>query len=139
MTASVNTPIRAELARVSIGGGLSGLARHHDAGPLAVEISFEPGVIGSQHRLDSSRRDDAPAAQCGNSVAYCMKTVQIMGYHEHRKAQSSLKCGDQVIEFAGPDRVEARGRLVEEQDLGVERQGAGERRALDHAAGKLGR
>ena len=39
----------------------------------------------------------------------------------------------------GRDRVEAGGRLVEEQDRRVERQRAGERRALDHAAGELRR
>ena len=46
---------------------------------------------------------------------------------------------DQPVEVGGADRVEAGGRLVEEQDLRVEGQGAGEPGALAHAAGQLGR
>ena len=41
---------------------------------------------------------------------------------------------DEFVEIAGRDRVEPGGRLVEEHDLGIERQSAGERHALGHAA-----
>ena len=45
---------------------------------------------------------------------------------------------DQVVERGGADRIEARGRLVQEQQLRIERQGAGQAGPLDHAAGELG-
>ncbi len=60
-----------------------------------------------------------------------------MGDHEHRQAQGFRQVADQVVEAAGADRIQARGRLVEEQELRVHGQGAGQPRPLDHAAGKL--
>ena len=44
------------------------------------------------------------------------------------------KLADQLVECGGADRVEAGGRLVEEQDLGVERQRPRQAGALAHAA-----
>jgi hypothetical protein len=59
-------------------------------------------------------------------------------HHENREAQRLLQGPDQRVEVAGSDRIEARGRLVEENDLRVECKRAGQGDALDHAAGKLG-
>ena len=47
--------------------------------------------------------------------------------------------GDQPLDRPGRGRVEARGRLVEEQHLGLERPGAGQRQALLLAAGEHAR
>ena len=49
-----------------------------------------------------------------------------------------LELEDQVVEGVGADRVEAGRRLVEEDDVGVERDRPGEAGALLHAAGELG-
>ena len=46
---------------------------------------------------------------------------------------------DQLVERRRRDRIEARGRLVEEQQLGIERERARKAGALDHAARQLGR
>src|SRR3546814_2410330 len=46
---------------------------------------------------------------------------------------------DQFVELGGADRVEPRGRLVEEEQRGVERERACESGALDHPARQLGR
>ncbi len=46
---------------------------------------------------------------------------------------------DQIVDDVAHDGVEAGGRLVEENDLGLGGDGAGEADALAHAAGKLGR
>ena len=45
---------------------------------------------------------------------------------------------DQVVDHVGHDRVEAGGRLVEEDDLRLAGDGAGQRHALLHAAGEFG-
>ena len=55
------------------------------------------------------------------------------------QAEALLQVADQLVEVGGADRVEAGGRLVEEQDLGVERQRARQAGALAHAAGQLAR
>src|SRR5882672_4272017 len=62
-----------------------------------------------------------------------------MGYHENGQPQSTLKRADELVEVAGADRVEARGRLVQEDQFGIERERPRQRHSLDHAAGKLRR
>ena len=49
------------------------------------------------------------------------------------------RAGDQLVDDIGHDRIEAGGRLVEEQDLGLRGDGAREPDALAHAARQLGR
>src|SRR3546814_692381 len=46
---------------------------------------------------------------------------------------------DKIVDNVRADRIEAGRRLVEEEDFGSRRDGAGEGDALLHAAGKLGR
>ncbi len=46
---------------------------------------------------------------------------------------------DEVVDDVGHDRIEARGRLVEEDDLGIGGDGAGQADALLHAAGQFRR
>ena len=46
---------------------------------------------------------------------------------------------DQAIDAARADRIEAGRRLVEQHDLGIERERARDRGALAHAVGELGR
>ena len=59
---------------------------------------------------------------------------------ESAVAPSSLDAvDDQIVDDVGHDRVEAGRRLVEEDDLGLGGDGAGEADALLHAAGQLGR
>ena len=53
--------------------------------------------------------------------------------------RSRTACDDQIVDDVGHDRIEAGGRLVEEDDLGLGGDGAGEADALLHAARKLGR
>ena len=53
------------------------------------------------------------------------------------KPQSVPEVGDQGVERRRADRVETRSRLIKEQNLRIERQGASQRGALDHSARKL--
>ena len=55
------------------------------------------------------------------------------------RPRSSHRTRSRPVERARGDRVEARGRLVEKQHLGLERERARDRRALAHAAGELAR
>ena len=65
--------------------------------------------------------------------------IEIVGDHDHGQAEAALQAADQPVERRGADRIEAGGRLVQEQDLRIERERAGETGALAHAAGQLGR
>ena len=74
----------------------------------------------------------------GDPVADQPQAVEVVGDHEHGQPQCLLERPDEAVELPGRDGIEAGGGLVEEDDVGIERQRAGERHALGHAAGKLG-
>src|SRR5580765_8556516 len=69
-----------------------------------------------------------------DAVADREQSIEIVRYQEDGEAEARLQIEDQLIESSGGDRIEAGGRLVEEQNLGVERQRARETGALAHAA-----
>ena len=59
-----------------------------------------------------------PLAEHGDAVADRVEAVEIVGDHEHGQPQGRLQGRDELVELAGADRVEAGGRLVEEQTPG---------------------
>ena len=109
-----------------------------DPRALAAEIGFHPRVLGGQHGGNRPGGDDLAVGQDGDAVAHRMQAVEIVRHHEDREPQRALQGADQVVELAGADRIEPRGRLVEKDDLGIERERAGERHPLGHAAGQFG-
>src|SRR4030081_715775 len=110
---------------------------HDRAGALAVEIGPQPRMLRGLHVGHRSCCYDFTVPQNGYAVTSGIKTVQIVGYHENGQAQSALQGPDQIVAAAGADRIKARGRLVEEDQFGIERERAGQRHALDHAAREL--
>ncbi|MNE02026.1 hypothetical protein D3C80_944870 [compost metagenome] len=55
-----------------------------------------------------------------------------MGDHEDRQIQIVRQVADQLVEGGGADGIQPRRRLVQEDQLGVQRQGAGQADALAH-------
>ena len=60
-----------------------------------------------------------------------------MGDHIDGQTHRIAKFAHQLVEFRRADRIETRCRLVQENDIGIERQRSGECRSFDHAAGEL--
>src|SRR3990172_7509114 len=75
----------------------------------------------------------------GDTVADRPEAVQIVRHQENGQPQALLQAADHLVEFGGPDRVEPRGRLVEEQDLRVQGERARDARPLAHPTGQLRR
>ena len=67
-------------------------------------------------------------------VADREQAIEIVGDHEHCQAQRLLQRADEIVEIAGRDWIEPRGRLVEEHDLRVERERPRQGNALRHPA-----
>src|SRR5689334_24613500 len=61
-----------------------------------------------------------------STVADLVEGIEVVGDQEHGEPQRLLQLLGQPVEGRGADRIEAGGRLVEEEQLGVERQRAGE-------------
>ena len=91
-------------------------SRRGRAPARAVEVFPDPGMIVLQkfrHRADL----DLLVHEHGDTVADRRQTVQIVGHHEDGQAQALLQAANQLVEGGGADRIEAGGRLVQEQDL----------------------
>src|SRR3954454_19964319 len=72
----------------------------------------------------------------GRVVARARGLLHVVG-HDHDRVVL-LELGDEVLDGQRRDRVERRGGLVHEQDLGLDRRGAGDAQALLLAAGEAG-
>ena len=103
------------------------------------EIGSDPRMLGGSDRLHRSLSHDLAVGQRRNAVAGGIQAVEVVGDHEYGDAERMLQRADEHVEGARRDRVEARGRLVEEHNLWIERQRAGEPDTFGHAAGQLGR
>src|SRR3954470_6300239 len=68
-----------------------------------------------------------------------MQRIEIVGDQEDREIEPLLEREDELIERRSRDRIETGGRLIEEQQLWVERKRARQAGALDHAARQLRR
>jgi hypothetical protein len=86
------------------------------------------------HRPDSGALVDESRDPVGDRV----QAIDVMRHQEDGKPHAALQIGDEPVEIGGGDRVEAGGRLVEEEQGGVERQGARQPGALAHAARQFG-
>src|SRR5215469_12555062 len=62
---------------------------------------------------------------------------ELMSDDDDGGAQTVAQLEDQIVEQSRADGIEAGRRLIEEQDFGIERYGAGETGALAHPAADL--
>ena len=132
-------------------GGLGGAA---DDQPVAggldgdVRAGEHPGEVGGLGRLDDDGRclpcgdrldgvggQELAAADHDEVVGEHAELADEVARHEHRAAAAG-EVGEVVAQPADAVGVEAVGRLVEQQDLRVAEQGAGEGEALPHAEGE---
>ena len=87
--------------------------------------------------LDRPHGGDVAAVDQNHPVGDQEGARQFVRHHHHAHRVCLFEAQDQIVDAGGGDGVEAGGRFVEEQDLGVERHGARERRALLHASAEL--
>ena len=101
---------------------------------------LEHGELAADHLRDELeprqlRRevfaDEAAVAQHGDAVGDAVHLIEEVGDEQHRDARGPHPLDDleQLVDLAG---VEARGRLVEDQHLGVDLHRAGDRHELLH-------
>src|SRR5262249_1145224 len=76
-------------------------------------------------------------AEEGGAVGDASSLLHVVGDDDDREA--TFEAVDQVLDRAGGNRVEGRGGLVEEEDVGFDRDRAGDAEALLLAAGEAER
>ncbi len=78
---------------------------------------------------------DALVEEDRDAVADGVQAVQVVGHHQNRETEAVAKPLHEFVVMRGANRIETGRRLVQEQKLRIEGQGAGEARPLPHAAG----
>src|SRR3954469_9715920 len=109
------------------------------ASARSLEIFLHPRLVEALDLVERIGNQHALLRDHGDAIADRVQRIEIVRDQEHREAKALAQRQDQLIERGRADRIEAGRRLVEEQDVGIERERARERRALDHAARKLRR
>src|SRR5690349_10301977 len=87
--------------------------------PGTAEVALHPGMVEVEHILKRALDENAVVGKHGNAVGNGVQAVEVMSDHEHGDSERVLERVDQFVELGGADRVEAGGRLVEEDDLRV--------------------
>ena len=82
--------------------------------------------------------DDAAVIEHGDPVGDLADAGHVVGDRQGSGAKLLDAAADQIVDDIGHDRIEAGGRLVEEDDLGLAGDCPGEADALLHAARELG-
>ena len=90
---------------------------------------------GEEFRRRAAVRSDRPRCSSTMSPASRSRLAEIVRRHHHLDAARG-DGADDVLDRLGGGRIEARGRLVEEQHLGVARERARQRQPLLLAAGQ---
>ena len=92
---------------------------------------------GADDLLRPPGLDDLAVAHDHDVVAELERLGEVVGDEDHGLADLAMEPDDLVLHVAPDERVERAERLVEEHDLGVDGQGAGQPDALLHAAREL--
>src|SRR6185312_6133327 len=82
--------------------------------------------------------DDAAFVDHGDAVGDLARARHVMRDRDRGRAEILDAFDDEIVDYIAHDRIEAGGRLVEDDDLGLGGDGAGEANALLHAARQLG-
>ena len=98
----------------------------------------EQGEIG---RVPADRLGVAGAAdvavQADNLVGRRHDQVEIVGHHEHAAAAPAPDLGDKLEQLGLTGHIDALDRLVEDQEVGLAQEGAGEQHAPELTAGNV--
>src|SRR6185437_11469980 len=109
-----------------------------NAGALAVKVRLYPRMRMIDDPLQRVRLHPS-VDDHADTIAGAEDGIEIVRDHDHRQPQLLLQVQHQLVELRRADRIEPGGRLIEEQQPGVERQRPRQGGPLDHASGKLRR
>jgi len=92
-------------------------------------------ILALYQLVESAIHHNTPFSKQYHTVRKEPRSVNIVRYHDGCQLSFRFELHDQLDNLTGCDRVETGGRLVEKQDVGIERQGAGQSHTLLHSAG----
>ena len=114
------------------------LLRHADRpDALGVEELAHDRLLGAEQLLARAEHRQVAVVEQADVVGHRAGRVDVVGDDEEGRVDLRVEVDDELVEERRAHRVEAGVGLVEEHDLGVEHEGAGQPGTLAHAAGDL--
>lgn len=98
---------------------------------------MNPRVFDEQHFGHGAGGEHLATCQNGDPVTGGVQRVQIVGDQKHRQPQRPLQRHKQPVKFRRTNRIKPRSGLIQKQNLGVQRQRAGQSGTLAHTPGKV--
>src|SRR5690606_1058926 len=111
--------------------------QHVAARHVADEVGHVVVGRGAHQLLGRAELDNLPITHDRDALAQLERLGQVVGDVHHRLADLAVQADDLGLHVAPDQRVERAERLVEQHDLRVHGEGAGQADALLHAAGEL--
>ena len=99
----------------------------------AVKVCLHPGVVKLFDLLQGVVDDHVLVRQHRHPVADGVDGIEIVRDQKDGESQRGPQGQDELVKRCRANRVQAGGGLVQKQHVGVQRQGPGQRCALDHA------
>ncbi len=90
-----------------------------------------------EHRPDRPLLDEPAGVEHADAVAHLRDHAEVVADEEDGRVELGLEARDEIEHLGLDGRVEARRRLVEDQQLGLLRERHRDHDALLHAAGEL--
>jgi hypothetical protein len=103
-----------------------------------LDLDDQAAAVGRAELLDGAARHQPSADEDADAVADGLHLAEQMGGEQHRHPALGGDTPDQLQHLRHALRVDADGRLVQNQHVGVLDQGVGDAEALEHAA-RVGR
>src|SRR5438128_5108824 len=100
---------------------------------LASEELSDVWVFAGNHVFRITEEDNAPVMQEGDLAGHAEHGSHVVRYDNTRDPELFLQLANESRDGAGGERIEPRGRLVVEHDLGVVGDAARDADALSHA------
>ena len=105
---------------------------------LDVDVGQRVGVVGGAQAVGGVAGDHAAAADQADVLAQLLGLLEVVRGQQDRRALG-VQAADVAPQLEPQLEVDARRRLVEDHELGLVHERAGEQEAAAHAAGELGR
>jgi hypothetical protein len=94
-------------------------------------------MVVAEEVLPVTDRNESALVQHRQAIGDPLGALHGVRHDQHRHAEGTLQEQNQLVDAGRDDRIEPRRRLVEHENLGIERHGARDRRPLLHPAREL--
>src|SRR5437867_8888135 len=92
------------------------------------------GILRVPHFVRRSLEHDPALVEHRDPIRHLVGARNVVRHHDRGHSHALLKAADQLVDRVGHDRVESRGRLIVQDEVGIHGDRSGEAHALAHSS-----